>query len=109
MPFGLSFDFFEDHGDRTGNLGTCDVVRVGSSLTSTWSIVLWLIDGLIPSIGVVAPFRPVPFSKNFGPLMIDTLPGYKEQDASAPVSEMCPYFQSVSEDLLSIEEKAIAC
>lgn len=41
--------------------------------------------------------------------MVNTLPGYWEQDPSAFASDMCPYFQSVSNDFLSAEEKAIAC
>ena len=68
-----------------------------------------LTDGLHPSVGVIAPFRPLPFDPKFGPLMINALPGYWEQDPTGPDSKMCPYFQSVSDELLTAEEKAIAC
>jgi Sulfatase len=68
-----------------------------------------LTDGLHPSVGVIAPFRPLPFDPKVGPLMINALPGYWEQDPTGPDSKMCPYFQSVSDELLTAEEKAIAC
>jgi Sulfatase len=57
----------------------------------------------------VAPFLPRPFEKNLGPLMVNALPGYWEQDPKAPDSKMCSYFQSLSDDILTPLEKSLAC
>jgi arylsulfatase A-like enzyme len=68
-----------------------------------------LVDGLVPSLATIAAYRPLPFDRDIGPLLINTLPGYWSQNPDAPDSEMCPYFQSIPDDTLSAEEKAVAC
>jgi Sulfatase len=47
--------------------------------------------------------------KNFGPYLTNALPGYFEQHPDFPDVDWCPYIQSVSDDVLTTEEKFIAC
>jgi hypothetical protein len=52
--------------------------------------------------------RPLPFSPNIGPLLLLALPGYWEQNPDVVDSEQCPYFRSVPDDVLSLQEKDVA-
>jgi hypothetical protein len=50
-----------------------------------------------------------PFSDDFGPNLVNVLPGYFEQHPNFPDVDWCPYIKTLSDDLLSPEEKFIAC
>jgi hypothetical protein len=57
----------------------------------------------------VGTYVAKPFDSEFGPNLINALPGYFEQHPDFDDVEWCPYIQSVPDDVLSPEEKFIAC
>ena len=67
------------------------------------------IDGLATPIGTVGTSFALPLDKEFGPYMITALPGYFEQHPDFPDVDWCPFIQNVSADILTPEEKFIAC
>jgi Sulfatase len=66
-------------------------------------------DGLATPIGTVGTSFALPFDREFGPYMISAVPGYFEQHPDFPDVDWCPFIQSVSDDILTSEEKFIAC
>jgi Sulfatase len=66
-------------------------------------------DGLATPIGTVGTYFAKPFDKKFGPNLINVLPGYFEQHPDFDDVKWCPYIQSVPDDVLSPQEKFIAC
>jgi Sulfatase len=67
------------------------------------------LDGVAPAFGTVSTYFAKPFDKKFGPNLINALPGYFEQHPDFEDVDWCPYIQSVSDDILSPQEKFIAC
>jgi hypothetical protein len=66
-------------------------------------------DGLATPIGTVSTYFAKPFDGEFGPNLINALPGYFEQSPDIPDTDWCPYIKSIPDDTLTPEEKFIAC
>jgi Sulfatase len=57
----------------------------------------------------VGTYFAKPFDDKFGPNLVNALPGYFEQSPEFEDVDWCPYIQSVSDDILSPQEKFVAC
>jgi Sulfatase len=103
----------------TGVLGWTIVVRLsgeglrtsldGGRLTFCYAALLFLLDGLVPPFGIVATYFPKPLDNAFGPKLVNALPGYWEQHPDFADTDWCPYITNLSDDILTPEEKFIAC
>jgi Sulfatase len=90
----------------SGELESTIVVRLIREARRT-SIILS--DGVVPPFGIVATYFPKPLDFEFGPKLVNALPGYWEQHPDFADTDWCPYITSLSDDMLTPEEKFIAC
>jgi hypothetical protein len=83
-------------------------IELYRTLFSHADIVL-LLDGFVPVTATI-PYVDLDVLKdNFGPVVSNTLPGYWEQSPNLSDTSWCGYMQSLPDELLSVEEKFLAC
>jgi len=74
-----------------------------------WGTGLETCDGVVPFGGAISTYFNPPLKHDFGPQLLNALPGYWEQNPEFEDTNWCPYIKSLSDDRLSLEEKSIAC